>query len=550
MPEIPVYRQRVDIPSAQGSRIPLSMAGNMGAALAGIGEKLAKISEEKDKSEALTTAQDILNETRLGVENDLDVLRRSGMNSEQYQESSRAVFKKWTDRSNERSREIKTAEGQTYLAQKLGEFSINTQIRLGAEFDKKFKDEQRAGVLMQLPEIEQRAIRAQTPEETQSAIDELHQFLGTHTGYALTVEEATKQYLESVDKIREQRFRAAILGDPVGALNLLASDAGKDLKAEQVERLTRLATAKLTANEAEQRRKEAEVEREQKKIQKGRSREYVRDILKGNDVLERLENERDLDGPEMRALADWQKSRAAHVEDASDPGQLLRWRIASRTGRDPQTGKGIKWTDITKAPGLNSKDKGDLVDRLVDRAEKLEGKAETLLNRRIGRGDSQIRLLLSGTDGLVARMTGTTGDEFNDFNMYEAIAEFDARVGVGKDAGRDPVDLADEIAFKYAGNVIAKYKGSAQKIIRAYGVDTIDELLDKVQSGQFPKKQADFVLRMGKFLKDANKPAQSTPTKPGEPPAALKDGQGALDSFKTWIFGEGGSRQKGPSKGE
>ncbi len=546
MPTIPTFRQKTEIPSAQGSRIPLSASGGLGAALANVGEKLAEIGRKKDESEALTVAQDILNETRFGVESDLDVLRRSGMNSTQFQQDSLAVFKKWQDHASERAAGIKTPEGANYLARKLGEFSINTQIALGNEFDKKFRDEQRAGVLMQVPEIESRAVRAKTSEEMQGAVDELRTFLGTHTGYALTTEEATKTYLESVDNIREQRMRDAVRADPVGGLNLLSSDAAADLRPKQVERLTAFATAQITALEAKARREDAEREKEEKLKKKVTEAALTRDIVRQKDITSALlgPEARDLDGPTIRALVEFQRSYlTAAQEERSDPIELLRWRIASRTGRDPATGQSIRWTDITKAAGINSKDKGDLVDKLLDRNERLAGKAVTEHDRRRIRGDNQLGLLLSGKDGLVAALTGSTGDAFNDLNLYEARMEYDAVVT--QSPNRDPVDLADEIGMKYARNVINRFVGSSQKILNAYGVQTLEQLLDKAESGQIPREQADKILRLGKLLKKADeKPA--APVAGSDP--LIEEHRGFFNAVRDLVFGQGSTRSKTPSK--
>lgn len=526
---IQTFRRPTEIPSAQGSRIPLSAAGQFGTALAGLGQKLAEIGKKKDESEALSTAQDVLNESRLGVENDLDELRRSGMNSTQFQKDSRLVFQKWQERASERSKTIKTPEGRTYLAQKLGEFSVTTQIALGDEFDKKFRDEQRAGVLMQVPGIEARATRARTPEEMQSAVDELRQFLGSHTNYALTQEEATKTYLESVDNIREQRFRDAILADPVSGLNILGSDQAKDLNPAQADRLARFATAQINAQEAAARREEAAETRAQTLKKKMSETAFTRDVIRGRDIVQKLAGPegRDLDGPTMRALVDFQRSlRTAGAEGPSDPAELLRWRIAARTGRDPATGQAVKWTDIGKAQGLNSDNKGDLIEKLFDRNEKAQGKAETHWDRRVARGRDQIRLLLSGKDGLLATLTGSSGDTFNDLNMYEALTEFDKRTEtIGQ---RNPTDTADEIAFKYAQNVISRFAGSSTKILAAYNVKTLDELLDKAESGEIPRAQADNILRLGQFLKKAD---QKPPVTEGEDPV-IEEGRGAFRALK------------------
>lgn len=547
MAEIPKFRRPTQIPSSQGSRIPLSAAGGLGDALAGIGKQLAEIGRKKDESEALTTAQDILNETRLGVESDLDELRRSGMNSGQFQKDSLQVFKKWQDRASERSGSIKTAEGQGYLARKLGEFSVTTQIALGDEFDKKFRDEQRAGVLMQVPGIEARAIRSRTPEEMQFSVDELRTFLGTHTGYALTVEEATKTYLESVDNIREQRVRDAIMSDPVGGLNLLAdSETSKDLKPTQVDRLTRFATAQINAAEAAERRREAADARKETLIKKGVESSLTRDIVRGKDITQALisPDARNLDGPTIRALVEFQRAyRTAGAEGPSDPTELLRWRIAARTGRDPDTGNRVRWTDVTKAVGVNSKDKGDLVNKLLDHDERMVDKAVTLRDKRRGRGENQIRLLLSGKDGLLAAITGTTGEAFNDLNLYESLMEYDAVVD--QKQGQDPVDIADEVALKYARNVITRFAGSSQKILEAYGVDSLDDLLDKAESGEMPRAQADKIIRLGKFLKKAD-PKPIVPVEGQD--AVIEENKGYFKALREWWHGPGSGRSTTPSK--
>jgi hypothetical protein len=546
MAEIPVYRRQTQIPSHQGSRIPLSAAGQFGNALAALGGKLAEIGKKKDESESLSQAQGILNETRLGVESDLDTLRRTGANSKQFQKDSLAVFKKWQDHAAERAKELKTPESATYLSQKLGEFSVTTQIALGDEFDKKFRDEARAGVLMQIPEIEARAIRADTPEKMQSAVNELRQFLGTHTGYALTTEEATKTYLESVDNVREQRVRDAIMADPVGGLNLLAdSETAQDLKPAQVDRLTRFATAQINAAEAAERRKQAEETRQETLKRKTTEGALTRDVVRGRDITGHLigPQGRDLDGPTIRALVDFQRSyRTARNEEPSDPAELLRWRVAARTGRDPETGRAIKWTDITKAPGLSSKDQGDLVDKLLDRDDRLTDKALTLRDRKRGRGENQIRLLLSGKDGLLAQITGSTGESFNDLNLYEALMEYDAVVE--QRPGIDPVDLADEVATKYARNVITRFAGSSQKILQAYGVSSLDDLLNKAQTGEIPRAQADRILRLGQFLKKAD----PKPIVPGEgQDPVIEESRGYFDAVRDFFKGSGSGRSTTPT---
>jgi len=545
MPRVPTYSRPTEIPSGSGVRIPRSASGGFGSALAG----LAEIGKKKDESESLSTAQDILNETRLGVESDLDELRRSGMNSGQFQKDSRNVFRKWQDHAQERSKSIKTAEAQGYLAGKLGEFSVTTQIALGDEFDKKFRDEQRAGVLMQVPGIEARAIRATTQTEMDSAIRELKDFLGSHTNYALTQEEATKTYLESVDNVREQRVRDAILADPVGGLNILGSEQSQDLKPAQVDRLARFATAQINAQEAKARRDEAEETRKQTLKKKVSETSFTRDILRGRDVTQKLAGPegRDLDGPSMRALVDFQKSfRTAGAEGPSDPIELLRWRIAARTGRDPASGQRVKWTDITRAD-LNSKDKGDLVDKLLDHEEKTADKALTLRDKRRGRGENQIRLLLSGKDGLLASIIGSGGDGISDLNLYEALMEYDAHVD--QQQTRDPLDIADQVAKQHARAVVSRFAGDTNRLMDGFGVKSLDELMDKVEAGQIPRAQADKILRLGKFLKFRDEKA--VPTGPDVNPT-VEESKGYFDAvrrfFSDGLFGPGSQRSKTPSK--
>jgi hypothetical protein len=397
---------------------------------------------------------------------------------------------------------------------------------------------------MQIPGIETRMTRARTQEEFESARRELHEFLASHTQYALTPEEATKTYLESVDNVREQRVRDAILADPVGGLNILGSDES-DLKPEQVDRLTRFATAQINAQEAKERRDEADKVRKQKLKSKVEDNALTGDIIRGRDVTQRVLDARDLDGGQKRALLDWQRQYNKAEDSApSDPTELLRWRIAARTGRDPSSGRPVKWTDITKAD-LSSKDKGDLVDKLLDHQDRMSGKFEKLHDQRRTRGDQHIRLMLSGQDGLLAQILGGTGDAFTDLNMYQAQLEFDGLVRQAP--GRDPVDIANEVVFKYARNSIDKFAGSSAKILNAYNVKSVDELLNKVQSGQISREQSDQVLRLGNFLKEADKP--DTPDTPDEP--AVDDGSSSFNAVLKYLresfSGPGAGRSTTPT---
>lgn len=549
MAEIPRYVRNVAIPKALGVRTPESLAPTgIGQALQMAGKSLSVLGDAQTKraqTQDIIDAENVLNNTRLGASGELLALGNEKISSAQYQERANEIITRRAGEAESALGKLRTAEAYNHGVKLLGSWQVDALMRQAGESDRRFTSEARASVVSTLPTLEENAITAKTEAQMSAAMAEIRTYLSSISDNVYKSDEIAKMMRDSEDRIVETRYRSVIAANPVhGVMFLSDPEASKRIDTKMAERLTAFADAKMRADEAAERRKDADIHRTEKKMNDELDKFYTDKILAGEDITRELQEDRQLTAETKRTLRNFQHTLA--TQGGGDTAEMTRWRVAANTGIDPATNQRITWADIAKAFGVDGKTKGVLIDKFFTEKQQRESKGEALRDRRYSLGKHNIDMLLTPNEGgiFAAMLRGMeSGAGLDTLNHYQALLEYDATSREQLD--RDPVDIADEIAMRRARTIISKFAGDTSRLFHGYGVTSFEDLMAKVKSGQISRQQADAVLRLGEFLKFRDK-AIVKPTPEAPTTTEQERGRSAFDAFMEFMRGAWG----GPGTGE
>jgi hypothetical protein len=286
-------------------------------------------------------------------------------------------------------------------------------------------------------------------------------------------------------------------------------------------------------------------------MQKDRDTIYSKDILAGKNVLADIQNDRVLDGTQIRTLAEFYNTWH-NKSQVNDDVQSTRATAAALSGIDPDTGQRVSLDWFRTLPGLDQKNRIRVMDSYQSHANERDSKGETAFNRRYTLGRQVLDGLLSPnkeTGTLALLMPGAEGASagLDAINHANAAIEYDNATRDPKNKGRDPVDIGYEIGLRHARSIALKFGGDTLRVWEGLGVTSYDDMLEKVKTGKISRHQADTYLRLAEFFLWREKKYPPTPT-PNEHPT-VEQQRGLWDSFTDFIKRSlGGGGERNPSR--
>ncbi len=502
---IPTFRQKTEIPSSQGSRIPLparseSIGGalaNLGGIMIAHGERQARIQDELDKATALNDAQLVINDTALNLSAGLNELKVHGLSAEEYRSQGEQLISDYYDKLADPEEgalsRIRHPEAQLYAAQKLGVLRLKQTLDLRADYNERAASESKATALLEVDKLERRAIAAGSLEEADAVLGEAQTFLTTHGGLGLSPAEAANQMLKSAAKVRFGRVYADVRRNPEQALEVLGDPektSAVGLADEQIVTLRNLAQNEINSRYAQSERTRIAEDREVSKQRDDLMNAAVRKIVQGADLTADLAQGslgKSLSNQQVENLVGFQREYRSGREAHSDPETLLRMRVAARTGRDPLTGERISVNALLNAPEISAANRGALAVAYLDQQDAQRGKAETLRGQLVKKGEQSIRSVLGEIDEF-----GRIMDQSSRIDVYEALQEYDAQLSVsGK---QDPRDIAEDIITKRLSRKGTTLRKGDPYRAKDGGLDR-NKLAEAVLSGGLSRLEANAILR-------------------------------------------------------